>query len=255
MTPSRLFSFVPPAVAASAILAAALAAGPGEPGKERDVEELTRKLWPRERIERALADVDRQKADGILTEASHARRRAMLLERLAGTYRPASLSAEDPPSDFIQNGGFEETNPNSAKNRSRWLWWGGWSWGGDYENMWEGDPEHVHSGKLSARIRCTGATGRIGINTPPLPRVPGATGYRLTFWAMGEGENGLFVNFEEGASGTLREKVGGTWKEHSLTGIPVEGKKTYNVYFYAVGAGTIWLDDVRLVPIGGNLDE
>ncbi len=154
---------------AALLAAAALAAGdPGEKTRTT-VEELTRRLWPRERIERALEEVDRQKAAGILGEAAHARRRLMLLDRLAGTYRPGSLSVEDPPLDFIQNGGFEGINPNSAKDRSRWLWWGGWSWGGDYENMWEDRPEYVHSGKLSARIRCVGATGRIGINTPPLP--------------------------------------------------------------------------------------
>ena len=30
--------------------------------------------------------------------------------------------------------------------------------------------------------------------------------------------------------------------------------KTYNVYFYHIGEGTIWLDDVKLVSVGGKLD-
>jgi hypothetical protein len=179
----------------------------------------------------------------------------MLEARQAGTYVPQSLSATDPPLNFIQNGGFEKVNRNSDKNRSRWLWWGGWSWGGDYENLWEDRPAFVHSGQYAARIRCVGATGRIGISTPPLPAVPGATGYKLTFWARGEGENMLFVNFEQGAGGALRETIGDAWKQFTIVGEPVAGKKTYQVYFYSIGAGTIWLDDIELVPVGGRLDE
>jgi len=190
-----------------------------------------------------------------LSDAAYAKRKKMLEARLAGTYKPESLSAQDPPLNFIQNGGFEQTNPNSAKNRSRWLWWGGWSWGGDYENAWETRPAFVHSGKLSARIQCVGAKGRIGISTPPLPAVPGVTEYKLTFWAKGQGDNMLFVNFEEGANGTQREKIPGEWKQYTLAGKPAEGKNTYTLYFYAVGEGTIWLDDVELVPVGGRLDE
>lgn len=189
-----------------------------------------------------------------MSEGAYLSRKQMLEQRRTGTYKPQSLSVADPPLNFVQNGGFEQPNPNSAKNRSRWLWWGGWSWGGDYENMWEDKPEFVHSGKLSARIKCVGVTGRIGINTPPLPAVPGATGYKLTFWAKGEGENQLFVNFEEGATGVLREKIGPDWKEYAVMGTPVAGQKTYTFYFYSVGAGTLWLDDVTLVPVGGQLD-
>jgi hypothetical protein len=179
----------------------------------------------------------------------------MLQERLAGTYDPQSLSVVDPPLNFIQNGGFEQVNKNSARNRSRWLWWGGWSWGGDYENHWEDRAEHVHSGQFSARIACTGKTGRIGINTPNIPAVPGAKEYALTFWAKGEGNNMLFVNFESGAKGTMREKIGPQWKQYTLKGVPETDKPTYTVYFYHIGEGTVWLDDVELVPVGGKLEE
>jgi hypothetical protein len=71
------------------------------------------------------------------------------------------LSVTNPPLNFIQNGGFEDINRNSAPNRSRWLWWGGWSWGGDYENHWEDRPEYVRSGKYSARIKCLGRIERV----------------------------------------------------------------------------------------------
>ncbi len=223
--------------------------------QELDKAALTQKLWPQSRIAEAVKIVEEQRARGLLSEASYQKRIAMLQARRAGTYISESLSVTDPPLNFIQNGGFEKVNRNSDKNRSRWLWWGGWDWGGDYENMWEERPAFVHGGQFSARIRCTGAVGRIGINTPPLPAVPGATGYKLTFWARGEGENMLFVNFEEGAGGTLREKIGDVWKQYTVTGEPVAGKQTYNVYFYSIGAGTIWLDDVELVPVGGTLDE
>jgi len=216
---------------------------------------LTRSLWPKERIEAALKAVEKQRADSLLSEASFKRRQAMLQARLAGTYEPESLAVTDPPLNFIQNGGFEQINKNSGKKRSRWLWWGGWDWGGDYENSWEDRPAYVHSGQYSARIACTGKKGRIGINTPGLPAIPGATAYTLTFWAKGEGDNMIFVNFEEGAGGVLREKIGPEWKAYTVKGTPESGKPTYNVYFYSIGEGTIWLDDVSLVPVGGKLDE
>jgi hypothetical protein len=217
-------------------------------------QQLTAQLWPKARILAAGQAVDKQRKDGLLSEAAYRKRKAMLDSRLAGTYASQSLSVTDPPVNFIQNGGFEKVNRNSARNRSRWLWWGGWSWGGDYENSWETQKPYVHSGQYSARIRCTGAKGRIGISTAKLPAVKGAQAYTLTFWAMGEGDNMLFVNFEAGASGTLREKMGPAWKQYTVTGKPTAGKDEYTVYFYHIGAGTIWLDDVKLVPVGGTLE-
>jgi hypothetical protein len=243
-------------ITAAALFLAVVVQAQGQAQSSRiTVEGLTQKLWPRKRIEQALKAVDQQKADGLLSQAAYEKRTRMLQARLSGVYKPESLSSTDPPLNFVQNGGFEQTNPNSAKNRSRWLWWNGWSWGGDYENRWEDRPEFVHSGKLSARIRCTGAKGRIGINTPPLPAVPGATAYRLTFWAKGEGDNLLFVNFEEGATGELRQKIDGQWRQYTVLGKPIAGKNSYMFYFYSIGAGTIWLDDAELVPVGGKLDE
>ena len=222
---------------------------------EETVETLTRKLWTPQRVEAAIRAIEQQKKEGLLSEAAYAKRKAMLQARLAGTFQPAALSVKDPPLNFIQNGGFEQINRNSAPNRSRWLWWGGWDWGGNYVNMWEDRPEHVHSGKYSARIECKGERGRIGISTPPLPLVPGAKEYKLTLWAKGEGDNELFVNFEEGVSGTLRQKMPPQWKEVTVIGKPEGGKTTYTVYLYVTGGGTIWLDDVSLVPVGGNPDE
>jgi hypothetical protein len=221
---------------------------------QADKEELTRKLWPQDRIAEAIKAVEQQRQDGLLSEVSYQKRMAMLKARQAGTYVSESLAVSDPPLNFIQNAGFEKVNRNSAKNRSRWLWWNGWSWGGDYENYWETRPQYIHSGKFSARIQCTGAQGRIGIFTPPLPAVPGVKQYKLTFWAKGEGENMLFVNFEGGARGALREKIGPEWKQYTVLGEPQAGADTYGAYFYHIGLGTIWLDDVRLVPIGGELD-
>ncbi|MCY3020546.1 MAG: hypothetical protein NTW87_16110 [Planctomycetota bacterium] len=222
---------------------------------EETVEALAQKLWPRERIEEALKAVDQQKKDGLLSDSGYEKRRKMLEERLAGKFKPEALSVQSPPLNFIQNGGFEQINRNSAPNRSRWLWWGGWSWGGNYVNMWEDRPDYVHSGKYSARIECKGEKGRIGISTPPLPVIAGAREYKLTFWSRGEGDNELFVNFEEGVTGTLRQKMPSEWKEITVIGKPEGTKKTYTVYFYATGGGTIWLDDVVLVPVGGQIEE
>ncbi|KPJ69529.1 MAG: hypothetical protein AMS14_11565 [Planctomycetes bacterium DG_20] len=218
-------------------------------------EQLTARLWPKGRIEAALAAVEKQKAAGLLSDAAYARRKTMLESRLAGTYEPTMLSATDPPLNFIQNGGFEDINRNSAPNRSRWLWWTGWSWGGDYENRWEDRPDYVHSGTYSARITCKGSPGRIGIMTPRLPIVPGATGYVFTVWAKGEGENQLFLNFESGARGTLRKRIGTEWELVTLNGQPDPGAETYGLYIYVTGKGTIWLDDAKLVPAGGDAEN
>ena len=240
--------------ALAGLVAVALGVG-ARAGEKEDKDALTKELWPKERVEAALKAVEKQKADGLLGDAAYEKRKKMLEARLAGTYESKSLSVTDPPLNFIQNGGFEQVNRNSAKDRSRWLWWGGWSWGGDYENLWEEKPESVHGGKFSARIRCTGKKGRIGLMTPKLPAVPGATEYRLTFWAKGEGDNLLFVNFESGATGQLRQKFGPEWKEYTAIGKPEKGAKTFNVYLYHIGEGTIWLDDMSLVPVGGKLEE
>jgi hypothetical protein len=64
----------------------------------------------------------------------------------------------------------------------------------------------------------------------------------------------LFVNFEMGARGEFREKIGPVWKLYTVIGEPEAEAKTYRVYFYHIGKGTIWLDDMELVPVGGKLD-
>ena len=226
-----------------------------ESGQRGEQAALTKQLWPRQRVEAALKALQQQRDQGLLSEAAYGKRKAMLEQRLAGRYESQTLSVTNPPLNFVQNGGFEKVNKNSAKDRSRWLWWGGWSWGGQYENSWEQRPEYVHSGAFSACIRCVGQAGRIGISTPKLPAVPGATGYRLTFWARGEGDNRLFVNFESGADGTLREQIPDKWSQYTLVGQPEAQANSYTVYFYAIGQGAIWLDDIELVPVGGTLEE
>jgi hypothetical protein len=236
-------------IAGTAALAAALSllTASGQPADQD--------LWPPQRIAQAMQALDRLKAQGLLAEAQYRRKRAMLEQRRAGTFKPTALSNTDPAEiNLIQNGGFEEINRNSAPNRSRWLWWGGWSWGGDYENFWCSDKENVHSGQYSAGIRCTGKPGRIGINTPKLPILPGAKEYVFTVWAKGEGDNELFLNFEDGATGTLRIKIGSQWKQVVLKGAPESGAKDFTFYIYVTGAGTIYLDDAKLVPVGGTLD-
>lgn len=207
--------------------------------------------WLPERRDAALQALERMKADGLITERQFERKRAMLEERRAGRFQSTALSQTEPAElNFIQNGGFEEVNRNSARNRSRWLWWGGWSWGGDYENFWETRREYVRSGQYSAGIRCTGKPGRIGLNTPKLPVVPGIGEYQFTIWARGEGENQLFLNFESGATGTLRRKIGSEWEQVTLKGTAEPGAKDFNFYIYVTGQGTIWLDDAKLAPLG-----
>jgi hypothetical protein len=218
-------------------------------------EQLDKRLWPKQRIVKAIEAIDRLRAAGMISQSHYGRKKEMLQARLAGTFRPTMLSVTNPPLNFIQNGGFEEINRNSRPDRSRWLWWGGWSWGGDYENHWEDRPEYVKSGKYSARIQCLGRKGRIGISTPKLAVVPGAEEYEFSVWAKGEGDNQLFINFEAGARGTFRERIGPQWQRVVLRGKLDPGADGYTVYIYVTGEGTIWLDDVRLVPVGGEVDE
>jgi len=211
--------------------------------------------WTKERLERCLQALEKLKAQGLMSEAHYQRKRAMLEARRAGTFQPTALSTKDSGEvNFIQNAGFEEINRNSEPNRSRWLWWGGWSWGGDYENFWA-TGENVHSGEYAAGIRCTGKPGRIGIFTPKIPILPGATEYVFTLWAKGEGDNRLFVNFESGCRGTLQQKIGPEWTEVTVRGTPEEGAQDFMVYLYAIGQGTLYLDDAKLVPVGVELEE
>ncbi len=212
-------------------------------------------LWSPERIAAALEAIEQTKAQGLISEAHYERKRAMLEARRDGTFESTILATEDTGEvNFIQNGGFEQINENSAPNRSRWLWWSGWSWGGDYENFWA-TGDSAYSGEYAAGIRCTGQPGRIGIFTPPLPIIPGVPEYVFTVWARGEGENELFLNFESGATGTLRQKIGPEWEQITLTGLPEPDAQTFMFYIYVTGQGTIYLDEAKLVPVGGEFDD
>jgi len=74
-------------------------------------------------------------------------------------------------------------------------------------------------------------------------------------WAKGEGENQLFLNFESGATGTLRKKIGTEWEQVTLRGVVEPGGKQFSFYIYVMGQGTIWFDDAKLVPVGEWKDE
>jgi len=212
--------------------------------------------WSQDRINAVQQSLDRLQADGLITERQLQRKRAILEDRRGGRFKSTALSDSDPAElNFVQNAGFEEVNKNSARNRSRWLWWGGWSWGGDYENFWETRKEYVRSGSYSAGIRCTGKPGRIGINTPKLPIVLGVKEYEFAVWAKGEGENQLFLNFESGATGTLRRKIETDWEQVKLKGVAEAGARDFSFYIYVTGEGTLWLDDARLVPLGELKDQ
>lgn len=209
--------------------------------------ELTAELWSRERVEDALAAIDEQKTAGLLSEVAYQRRRNMLLARLAGTFIPTMLAIESPP-DLIQNGGFEAIDRNTRDDRSRWRWWQGWRWEGEYETAWEDRARHVRSGRYSARITSTGAPGRIGVFTPILPALAGAGEYRFSVWAKGSGENELFVSFDAGASGSVRKRVGPEWEQVEVIGRSSPDAPGFRVYLNITGAGTIWLDDATLMP-------
>jgi hypothetical protein len=207
--------------------------------------DLTAELWSRERVEDALAAIGVQKTAGLLSEAAYQRRRDMLLARLEGTFRPTMLAVENPP-DLIQNGGFEAINRNTRDDRSRWHWWQGWRWEGEYEAHWEDRVWHVRSGRYSARVTSTGTPGRIGVFTPLLPAIEGVGVYRFSVWAKGSGDNELLVSFDAGASGSVRVRVGPAWERVEVIGHLSPDARRFRVYLNITGAGTIWLDDATL---------
>lgn len=219
-------------------------------------DDIIKRLWPKARVEAALKDVEKQKADGLITPKMYDRKKKMLQERLAGTFNDDVLSTTNPPPNLLQNAGFEDFNPNTRRNMSRWDMWGGWAWpeNADYQNDKEDRPDYVHEGKLSARFKCTGAPARTGINQS-IPTIAGATEYTLTFWARGEGENQLQVAFESGARGTFTGKIDAEWKPITVTGQADPNAKKFTLYFYSRGAGTVWVDDAKLLPVGVKLED
>ena len=233
-------------ILALAILAlAALAPASGLSAQARA--ELTAELWPRERVESALDALEEQRAVGLLSEAAYERRRNMLRARLEGAFTPTMLAVED-PRDLIQNGGFEAIDRNTRPARSRWHWWRGWLWEGEYEMRWEDRGRHVRSGRHSARITSRGTPGRVAVFTPIVPAVGEARRYRFSVWAKGSGENELFVSFDSGASGSVRKRVGREWERIDVNGRLSPGAAGFRVYLNSTGIGTIWLDDATLVP-------
>jgi hypothetical protein len=219
-------------------------------------EEIAKRLWPKERCVSALKDIEKQKADGLISEKTYERRKAMVQQRMAGTFAPTMLAATNPPLNLLQNGGFEDFNPNTRKNMSRWDSWGGWAWPetAKFENDQESRPEYVKEGKLSARFKCVGDPARTGISQT-IPTTAGATGYELTIWARGEGENSFQISFEAGVDGTVTEKLGPEWKQITLVGKPKAGAKEFLFYLYSRSGGTIWIDDAKLVPLGVKVED
>jgi len=219
-------------------------------------QQLAKRLWPRARITKALKDVEKQKADGLITEKMYQRKVKMLRARLAGTFTPKMLSATNPPLNLLRNASFEDYNRNTRRNMSRWNWWGGWAWPKDaaYQNDKEDRAEYVKGGKLSARFKSTGKPARCGINQG-IPTIEGATGYELTIWAKGEGNNMLHIAFEAGARGQFREQIGPEWRQITVTGKPDAGAKKFTIWLYSRGGGTIWLDEARMLPLGVKLED
>jgi hypothetical protein len=165
-----------------------------------------------------------------------------------GPASPGGTEGKDGEAPLVANAGFEDAIAGNPVNRTQWEGWGAWSWGGQYELASEARPEYVHSGKRSARIACTGEKGRIGVITAYVPVAEGAKTYTFTVWARGEGENELFVNFEEGARGELRQRIGPEWEKVTVTGTPKPDAERFRVFLYATGTGTLWLDDASLEP-------
>ena len=186
-----------------------------------------------------LADLEAQLKTGLISKTRCEAKKKVIESP------PKEDATDSGPANLLQNAGFEEFNQNTPANHSRWPGWGGWCWGGDYE-FFKATGNDKHSGEAALGCRCTGATGRIGITSPAVPITKKDGQFEFSIWIKGTGANKLRVAFESGASGGGEATGGSEWKQVTFSGKPDAGAKSFNVYIYIVGGGTIFLDDAVL---------
>jgi len=195
-------------------------------------------------IRKQMEGVKKAYQRGLMTEERYKQKLAYLEEALkTAPEGEPPVKDENVRINMIQNGSFEDFNPNTGKWRSRWMWWNGWKWGGDYVNNKAGDAK---DGKLCAEIKCTGRKGRIGLFTPEFPILKKDAEYELTLWIKGTPGNRLNVAFEGDARGNGAFTGGPEWKKVTVIGKAKPKGTKFRVYFYMVGTGTLWIDDVQM---------
>jgi len=62
------------------------------------------------------------------------------------------------------------------------------------------------------------------------------------------------AGLENGATGVLRQTLAPEWKPYTVRAKPESGATEFTRHIYSIGGGTLYLDDVSLVPVGAKLD-
>jgi hypothetical protein len=153
----------------------------------------------------------------------------------------------DRAGNVLENGDFE-------LGMAGWHSWGEWD-GGEYQ-FGSGSGDDAYSGSASLAISCV-RRGRGGVFTDPMAFRAGE--YDLRFWAKGGGADSILRWTFEGQSpaaaagrnldsGPIR--LGEAWKEFRYR-VVLTTDVALRLYLFSIGAGTVYLDAVTLVPTAG----
>lgn len=148
----------------------------------------------------------------------------------------------DAAGSLIINGDFET-------GLTGWRTWGEWD-GGRYE-FGSGAGEDAHSGAASAAVICT-RVGRGGLFTGPIT-IPATATWRLSFRVKATLGGRIRYGWVTSDAGSdLQEaQAGRTWQRVQLE-LPLDKGAQGQVHLQSLAPGTVFFDEVRLVPGGEN---
>lgn len=145
------------------------------------------------------------------------------------------------PGNLIENASFE-------LGMEQWGSWGQWD-GGKY-TFGSGSGPDAHSGGSSASIICQ-KPGRGGIYTKPM-RLPAPGTYQVVVYLKGRDGARFRTSAANGQLVGAREfEVPDRWTEIEYKVEVEDPSNDFRLYIYNVGAGTLYVDDVVLLPLDG----
>ena len=139
-------------------------------------------------------------------------------------------------------------NPSFELGLERWGSWGQWD-GGRY-TFGSGSGPDAHSGGASAAI-ISQQPGRGGIYTEPM-RLPAAGTYRVTLYVKGKDGARFRTSAANGRLiGAKEFEVPERWTKVEYQVEVEDPAKDFRLYVFNVGTGTLYVDDVALLPPEG----
>jgi hypothetical protein len=157
------------------------------------------------------------------------------------------LPKERPGTPLVVAGNLVQ-NPSFEQGMEQWGSWGAWD-GGAYI-FGSGSGPDAHTGGASAAIICQ-KPGRGGIYTDPI-RLPAAGTYQVSLFVKGKDGARFRTSAANGQVVGAREfDVPGTWTEVTYQVKADDPAKEFRLYVYNVGTGTLFVDDVALLPPAG----